>query len=93
MLLLARAEERSGGGTYLQFEAFADVGGGTRLRSTALFRPRCEGRIYWWLPLHKFIFRGLNEAVRRQGAEAIHRSGKTHSRIDKNSFAGRSLAS
>lgn len=66
-LLRLRALMKVPGEAYLQFETFPEAGGGTRLRSTALFRPRgLMGRIYWWmlLPVHRLIFSGLNAAIR-----------------------------
>lgn len=68
-LLRLRALMKVPGEAYLQFETFPETGRATCLRSTALFRPLgLMGRIYWWmlLPMHKFIFRGLNVAIRRR---------------------------
>ena len=59
------------GEAYLLFETIAVGAGRTRLRSSALFRPRgLWGRVYWWLllPIHKLIFSGLNTAIRRRAA-------------------------
>ena len=49
------------------FEVFPERLSGSRLRSTALYRPRgLFGRLYWWLllPLHRYIFSGMNAAIR-----------------------------
>ena len=59
------------GEAYLIFETISLGTGGTRLRSSALFRPRgLMGRIYWWvlLPIHKYIFSGMNAAIRKRAA-------------------------
>ena len=65
--LLLRAKMRVPGEAYLMFGTAAIGAGRTLLRSSALFRPRgLWGRLYWWLllPVHKFIFSGLNSAIR-----------------------------
>jgi uncharacterized protein YbjT (DUF2867 family) len=59
------------GEAFLIFETISLGAGKTRLRSSALFRPRgLMGRIYWWLllPVHKFIFSGMNAAIRKRAA-------------------------
>jgi len=61
------------GEAYLIFETISLGAGKTRLRSSALFRSRgLMGRIYWWLllPVHKFIFSGMNAAIRKRAQEA-----------------------
>ncbi len=71
--LLLKAMMRVPGEAYLIFETFAHGHGGTRLRSSALFRPRgLWGRVYWWmlLPVHKFIFSGLNRAISKRSHQA-----------------------
>ena len=60
------------GEAYLIFETISLGTGGTRLRSSALFRPRgLMGRIYWWLllPIHKYIFSGMNAAIRKRALD------------------------
>jgi len=69
--LCLKAMMRVPGEAYLLFETFSE-GSGTRLRSSALFRPRgLWGRVYWWmlLPVHKFIFSGLNAAIRERAMQ------------------------
>jgi uncharacterized protein YbjT (DUF2867 family) len=59
------------GEAFLLFETISLRAGKTRLRSSAVFRPRgLAGRIYWWLllPFHKFIFSGMNAAIRKRAA-------------------------
>ncbi len=66
-----KAMMRIPGEAHLIFETISVGTDRTRLRSTALFRPRgLMGRIYWWmlLPIHKFIFSGLNAAIRKRAA-------------------------
>ncbi len=65
-LLCLKAMMKVPGDAYLILETMPNGTGCTRLRSSALFRPRgLWGRIYWWLllPVHKFIFSGLNAAI------------------------------
>jgi len=69
--LLLKAMMKVPGEAYLLFQTVALASGRTRLRSSALFRPRgLWGRVYWWLllPVHKFIFSGLNGAIRERAA-------------------------
>jgi hypothetical protein len=71
--ILLKAEMKIPGEAYLQFETIAEAGGTTCLRSSALFRPRgLLGRLYWWalIPIHRFIFRGLNAAICERAARA-----------------------
>lgn len=71
---------------YLIFETVPQGGGRTRLRSSALFRPRgLMGRIYWWLllPIHKFIFSGMNTAIRKRAAGRTGVVTSTHSSQDR----------
>ncbi len=73
--LLLKAMMKVPGEAYLMFETFPLATGGTCLRSSALFRPRgLWGRVYWWmlLPIHKFIFSGLNSAIRQRAEERVH---------------------
>jgi len=67
--LRLKATMKVPGEAYLTFETISLASGATRLRSTAFFRPRgLWGRVYWWLllPVHKFIFTGLNAAICRR---------------------------
>jgi uncharacterized protein YbjT (DUF2867 family) len=67
--LCLKAMMKVPGEAYLMFETVPVGAGKTRLRSSALFRPRgLMGRIYWWLllPIHQFIFSGMNAAIRKQ---------------------------
>ena len=67
--LVLKAKMKLPGEAYLMFEVFPEGLSGSRLRSTALYRPRgLFGRLYWWLllPLHRYIFSGMNAAIRRR---------------------------
>ena len=69
--LCLKAMMKVPGEAYLMFETIPLGTGKTRLRSSALFRPRgLMGRIYWWmlLPIHKFIFSGMNAAIRKRAS-------------------------
>ena len=69
--LCLKAKMKVPGEAYLIFETFPESGNTTRLRSTALFRPKgLFGRIYWWmlLPMHRLIFNGMNAAIRSRSA-------------------------
>jgi uncharacterized protein YbjT (DUF2867 family) len=60
-LLRLRAEMRTAGGAWLQFECEPRGGGGTRLVQTAYFAPHgLAGLLYWYglYPVHKAIFSG-----------------------------------
>jgi len=64
--LVLKANMKLPGEAYLMFDVFPEGLCGSRLRSTALYRPRgLFGRLYWWalLPLHRYIFSGMNDAV------------------------------
>ena len=74
--LCLKAMMRVPGEAYLIFETFSQGSNGTRLRSSALFRPRgLWGRVYWWmlLPVHRFIFSGLNSAIRERALQNANR--------------------
>jgi len=78
--LCLKAMMKVPGEAYLLFETIPLGAGKTRLRSSALFRPRgLMGRIYWWilLPVHKFIFSGMNAAIRKRAA--VRTNGLTSS--------------
>lgn len=86
--LRLKASMRVPGEAYLQFETFAEDNRTTRLRSVALFRPRgVAGRLYWWflLPIHKFIFTGLNAAIRKRAVDELSGAPPYANRL----FAGR----
>lgn len=67
-LLRLRAEMKVPGQAWLQFEVEPE-GSGSRLRQTAIFKPRGLGGIAYWYalyPVHAFIFGGmLRELARR----------------------------
>lgn len=72
--LLLKATMKLPGEARLIFETIPQGAGRTRLRLSALFRPRgLTGRIYWWslLPIHKFILSGLNAAIRERAASRM----------------------
>ena len=79
--LCLKAMMKVPGEAYLIFETISLGAGKTRLRSSALFRPRgLMGRIYWWmlLPIHKFIFSGMNcrhpqASCSRSARSSVHR--------------------
>jgi len=63
--LRLRAEMKTPGKAWLEFEAIPE-GGGTRLVQTALFEPRgLPGVLYWYAlyPIHRVIFSDLARAV------------------------------
>ena len=65
-----RAEMKLPGDAILRFEIAPDpeADGGTLLRQTASFKPKgLMGLLYWSavLPLHGFVFRGLQRGIRR----------------------------
>ena len=69
--LRLRAEMKLPGRAWLQFEVQPDAGG-ARVEQTAFFEPHgLLGYLYWYsvLPLHRFVFPGLIDALKRQ-AEA-----------------------
>jgi len=60
-----RAEMKMPGRAWLQFQ-FTPHGGGTLLRTTAIFEPLgLLGEIYWsaLYPAHAFIFNGMHRAI------------------------------
>lgn len=72
--LCLKAMMKIPGDAYLIFETISMGPGKTRLRSSAVFRPRgLMGRIYWWmlLPIHKCIFSGMNAAIREKAAQIV----------------------
>lgn len=65
-LLRLRAEMKLPGQAWLQFEVLPDAEG-ARVEQTAFFEPRgVLGYAYWYavLPLHRFVFPGLVDALR-----------------------------
>ncbi|HVU36310.1 MAG TPA: SDR family oxidoreductase [Opitutaceae bacterium] len=74
-LLRLHAEMKLPGRAWLQFEVLPDADG-SRVEQTAFFEPRgLPGYLYWYtvLPLHRFVFPGLIDALKRkaEAAEAI----------------------
>jgi hypothetical protein len=81
-LLRLRAEMRTAGGAWLQFECEPRGAGATRLVQTAYFAPHgLAGHLYWYglYPFHKVIFsgtiRGLADAA--EAAEAAEVAGRS----------------
>lgn len=71
-LLRLRAEMRTAGGAWLQFECEPRGAGRTRLVQTAYFAPRgLAGLLYWYglYPVHKVIFSGTIRSL-AEAAEA-----------------------
>jgi uncharacterized protein YbjT (DUF2867 family)/uncharacterized protein YndB with AHSA1/START domain len=71
-LLRLRAEMRTPGPAWLQFEVTPQSGGGSLLTQTAYFQPHgLAGLAYWYglYPIHQSIFSGLAQAIARR-AEA-----------------------
>ena len=67
-LLRLRAEMKLPGRAWLQFEVLPDEEG-ARVEQTAFFEPRgLLGYLYWYtvLPLHRFLFPGLIQALKEQ---------------------------
>jgi uncharacterized protein YbjT (DUF2867 family) len=74
-LLRLRAEMKLPGRAWLQFEVLPDAAG-SRVEQTAFFDPHgILGYLYWYsvLPLHRFVFPGLIDALKKQ-AEAAEES-------------------
>lgn len=68
-LLRLHAEMKLPGRAWLQFEVRPDPEGGSRVEQTAFFEPRgIPGYLYWYtvVPLHRFVFPGLIDAVKRR---------------------------
>jgi hypothetical protein len=64
-LIRLQAEMKLPGRAWLQFQ-FTPHGGGTLLRTTAIFEPLgLLGEIYWsaLYPAHAFIFNGMHRAI------------------------------
>ncbi len=71
--LLLRAEMKTPGGAWLQFEAREEPDGTTRLVQSAFFHPQgVLGLLYWYslLPVHAVIFTGLARAIARRAEAA-----------------------
>ncbi len=67
-LLRLRAEMKLPGRAWLQFEVLPDPAG-SRVEQTAFFEPHGNfGYLYWYsvLPLHRFVFPGLINALKKQ---------------------------
>jgi hypothetical protein len=68
-LLRLRAEMKTPGPAWLQFEAQPRADGGALLIQTAFFEPRgLRGLCYWYAlyPVHQLIFSGMARAIARQ---------------------------
>jgi len=79
-LVRLRAEMKTPGPAWLQFEAQPRAAGGTLLVQTAFFRPHGVGGLAYWYglyPAHKLIFSGLARAVVRR---AESREGRNEAR-------------
>jgi uncharacterized protein YbjT (DUF2867 family) len=71
-LLRLRAEMKLPGRAWLQFEVQPDADG-SRVEQTAFFEPDgLPGYLYWYavLPLHRFVFPGLIDALKRRAEAA-----------------------
>lgn len=71
-LLRLRAEMKLPGEAWLQFEVLPDAHG-ARVEQTAFFEPRgVLGHAYWYavLPLHRFVFPGLVDALKAKAEAA-----------------------
>jgi uncharacterized protein YbjT (DUF2867 family)/uncharacterized protein YndB with AHSA1/START domain len=76
-LLRLRAEMKVPGKAWLQFKATPLEGGGTRLEQTAFFAPKgLAGLMYWYVlyPIHRVIFSGLIERIKRGATDFIDRN-------------------
>lgn len=72
-LLRLRAEMKLPGRAWLQFEVQPDAEG-SRVEQTAFFEPHgAPGYLYWYsvLPLHRFVFPGLIDALKREAEESV----------------------
>jgi uncharacterized protein YbjT (DUF2867 family) len=71
-LLRLRAEMKLPGRAWLQFEVQPDAEG-CRVEQTAFFEPHgMPGYLYWYavLPLHRFVFPGLIDSLKRAAEES-----------------------
>jgi uncharacterized protein YbjT (DUF2867 family) len=71
--LALRAEMKLPGEAKLEFELEELPNGRTRLRQTALFRPKgLFGILYWYAvaPMHHFVFGGMLEGLRKEAERA-----------------------
>jgi uncharacterized protein YbjT (DUF2867 family) len=71
-LLRLRAEMKLPGRAWLQFEVIPDAAG-SRVEQTAFFEPHgILGYLYWYsvLPLHRFVFPGLIDALKEKAEAA-----------------------
>ncbi len=87
-----RAEMRLPGVATLTFEILPN-GPTTRLRQVARFKPRgLLGLAYWYavLPLHAFVFRGMQRGIRRAAeSDRDHRAERSPEHASATSAAGR----
>lgn len=73
--LALRAEMKLPGDAMLEFHVEPFGEGKSRLRQSALFRPRgLFGLLYWYAvsPLHHIVFRGMIQGIRREALELDH---------------------
>jgi uncharacterized protein YbjT (DUF2867 family) len=77
-LLRLRAEMKTPGEAWLQFETHAGRDGSTKLIQTAYFAPHgLLGHIYWYAlyPIHKILFSGLIDAIaKRSQQKMVHQT-------------------
>lgn len=76
-LLRLRAEMKLPGRAWLQFEVQPDAEG-SRVEQTAFFEPHgMPGYLYWYavLPLHRFVFPGLIDALKREAEKSETHAG------------------
>jgi hypothetical protein len=71
-LLRLRAEMKSPGKAWLQFQSIPQPDGKTLLAQTAYFAPRgLSGLIYWYslYPIHLFLFSGMIARIAERAAQ------------------------
>ena len=89
-LMRLRAEMKTPGRAWLQYEVLPGPDGASRLVQTAAFVPRgLIGLVYWYAlyPLHAWIFRGMVKAIAKRAEAAAVVAGLR----DTMSSGGRSL--
>ena len=72
-LMRLRAEMKTPGRAWLQYEVHPEADGTSRLEQTAAFIPRgLMGLVYWYAlyPLHAWIFRGMVNAIAKHSEAA-----------------------
>ncbi|MEJ2485736.1 MAG: SDR family oxidoreductase [Anaerolineales bacterium] len=79
--MLLRAEMRTPGKAWLEFESIPQPEGKTLLKLGAYFAARgLGGLLYWYslFPIHKFIFDGMIRNLTKRAAEISQTSGNSH---------------